>query len=85
MVVQFVRDGPHQVLECDEIEYIVVLVEWRLDLGRGAVVVSVEPFTIVPLVGDKVRAAEDEIVFRNSNGEGFHVGESRSGVGFICL
>src|SRR5262249_45462925 len=54
-------------LQGDEIEHVLVLVEFALDLDGGAVIVAVQPLALVALVADEVPGAENQVVFRDAD------------------
>src|SRR5581483_560738 len=53
-MVQLVRDGFGAMLQGDEIENVLVFVQFALDLNGGAVVVAVQALALVALVADEV-------------------------------
>src|SRR2546428_12511770 len=85
-MIEAVGDRLDVSLECDEVEQVMVLVQPADDLNGCPVIVAVEAFAGVAVVGDEVAGAEDEIVFRDADGialggHGGHPGGRPIGLG----
>src|SRR5262249_37186792 len=66
-VVKFFDDGAGGVLQCDEVEDVVVFVERALDLDGSAVIMPVQALALVAFVADEMAATEDQIILRHTD------------------
>ena len=62
MVVEFIHDRLGSPLERDEIKHVLIRVERPSDFHGDTVVVAVQPFAIVAVVRDEMRATEEEVI-----------------------
>src|SRR5262249_5326315 len=68
VVVQLVGELAHDVLEGDEVEDVVVLVEWAFDLGGHAIVMAVQALALAAVVRDEMPGAKDQVVLGDADG-----------------
>src|SRR5262249_47723435 len=59
----------------DEVEDVKVLIEGAFDLDGDSVVVAVEPFALVPGIGNEMATAKGEVVLGDADAEAFGHGQ----------
>src|SRR5262249_8141756 len=62
-MVQLVGNGLGAVLQGNEVEDVLVLIQFAFDFNGGPVIVAVQSFAPVAFLADKMAAAKDEVVF----------------------
>ncbi len=64
-MVEPVDDRLGHVLQCDEVDHIVILIQVAFGLDGCTVIVAVESLALIALVRDEMPRAEDQVVLRD--------------------
>ena len=67
-MVERIGDGFRVLFQGDEIEDVLVRIQFSVHLDGHAVIVTMQPFAILAVVGDEMAGAEDQIVLGDADG-----------------
>ena len=63
MVIEFHTDRMQRVTRGNEVDDLVILIEWAEDLGLNAIIVTVQALTDISIESNEVPGAKDQIIF----------------------